>query len=53
MLTASTFAIAAACVGPVFAFPPGITQRIAMNAAQWGDGLACGLCIAYRSVHWA
>ena len=24
-----------------------------MNAAQWGDGHACGLCIAYRSAHLA
>jgi hypothetical protein len=22
-----------------------------MNAAQWGDGFACGLCLAYRSAH--
>lgn len=36
--------------GPVFAFPPGVVRKVAINSAQWGDGLACGLCIAYMWV---
>lgn len=34
--------------GPVYAFPQGVTQKVALNWQQWGDGIACGLCIAYR-----